>query len=244
MGAAGGSGRIGYAMAGRPGRGRSSQGATFHPPGQPFGRAIEKIMSWGLLCRKDRDPKDYPPCSGMTVRGVKYSNSAAKFWPGLVEEVTEEFPQCTRIELSAPIGVALSRRHLFPQIDLQKDMDDLMKLDFDEAMSQAIAEMNLIGPPSPVRVRLAAGEGYLFESDLPPDCLDSETFLCLVAWLLEWARIPPSRWNDDALRGAFAARDIAKPVTYGFSFRLSYQPLSEGLRRLDVAIVFSVARGQ
>mgnify|MGYP000237189224 FL=1 len=201
-------------------------------------------MSRGLLSRRESDPKDRPPCTGVTIRGVRYSNSAAKFWCGLIDEVTDEFPRCTRIELSAPVGVALSRRHLFPQLDLQKDMDDLVKLDFEKAMSEAIVAMNLMGPPAPVRVRLESGRESLFEDDLPLDCLDSETFLCLVAWLLEWAGVPQSRWNDDAVRGAFAARDLGRPVTYGLSFRISYQHVSEGLRRMEVGLAFSATRVQ
>ncbi|MDA0989593.1 MAG: hypothetical protein O3A51_02435, partial [Verrucomicrobia bacterium] len=44
---------------------------------------------------------DTEDCEAIEVRHVVYRHTAAKFWPRLIDESREAFPDCTRIELTA-----------------------------------------------------------------------------------------------------------------------------------------------
>ena len=65
----------------------------------------------GLISGKKKDSK--PPsgsdvCTSLYVHGTRYTNTAAKFWPTLIDEVLEEFPHCATIELAASIAGTLA----------------------------------------------------------------------------------------------------------------------------------------
>ena len=110
-----------------------------------------------------------------------------------------------------------------------------------EVMRNTLAELELMGPPSPVRIRLLEDDKDLLAAELPLDCVDSETLPCLVVWLLEWAQIQTSLWNSEDVSGEFMAEDRRRGIIYGFVFHVTLTHLSEGLYRRTLSIVPSVS---
>lgn len=192
----------------------------------------------GLISRKhDKKAPDEPGISSLFVGGVRYINSAAKFWPSLIDEVREDFPDCSLIELTASFAEKLHRRHLFPAIAFEEDFHLLLSENLRDAIREALAEMELLGPPSSVRIRLLSGRREVLSRGLPLDCVDAEIFPYLAVWLLEWAGIPASRWNSEFLSGDIMAEDRKRRLVYRLSFSLTNRHLSEGLYQRSVSIV-------
>jgi hypothetical protein len=187
----------------------------------------------------DAYPTGRPATETLYVRRMPYRNSAAKFWPGLADEVAEFFPDRPDIELSAPSGTPLSRRALFPEEELQRDLDRLMEEG--RTLEDVLAELELTGLPAPVRLRLLSGGRVAHEQALPTDCLDNETFPYLVAWLLEWAEVPEDRWNAGSVEGRFSGQDAKRRRDYAMAFALSNEPIKEGLVQRTVKVTVSVA---
>ena len=199
----------------------------------------------GLITRRpDGPPPEGPGCQVLFVHGLPYRHTAAKFWPTLVDEVCEDFPTCTLVELSASCCGRLERRHLYPELAFQRDLQDLLNADLEEEMRNALAALDVTGPPPAVSIRLLAGEAEILSDILPLDCVDAEIFTYLVAWPLEWGAIPMDRWNSEFLNGEFRAEDRKRGRHYHFSFGLTNRHLSEGLfqRVLGVAPSMRAAR--
>ena len=180
----------------------------------------------------------YPGPAEMHVDGVPTTNSAAKFWPSLVDEVCGEYPDCTRVELSAPATAPLEFEDLFPVWSLQKDIDEHKDTDIRQAMARTLAELELLGGPSPVTLRLLCADTELLATDLPQDCLDSETFPFLLVWLLEWAGLHHSEWNEDLSEGELTMVNRERRLRYLLAFELRHEHLSEGLYRRTVTLRF------
>jgi len=174
----------------------------------------------------------------MHVDGVPSTNSAAKFWPSLVDEVCGECPGCTRMELSAAATGLLKFEDLFPAWSLQQDLDELKDTDIRQAMARTLAELELLGGPSSVTLRLMTDDAELLLTELPQDCLDAETFPFLLVWLLEWAGIHHSRWNDDCVTGELSMVNLERRLQYELAFEMRREHLSEGLYRRTIAIRF------
>ena len=139
----------------------------------------------GLLdTERSKTPTHGPRVTAIFVSGTRFHNAAAKFWPTLIDEVGEEFPNCSLIEMSAPISGPLEQEHLFPALALERDLNALIHADFEEVMKKALAELELFGPPSSVRIRLCTDEGELLSRELPRDCIDAEILPHLLVWLL------------------------------------------------------------
>ncbi len=193
----------------------------------------------GLLSDfKPNDPIDYRPrAQALFVLGVRYANAAAKFWPSLIDEIREDWPTCSLLELTAPSARDLNREHLHPELALQRGFDALWGADLQQVMRECLAEMELLGPPAPVRARLFKGAELLLSRALPLDSVDSETFSYLVAWHLEWARIPVDRWNGTAVSGTIRGEDRDRGRVYQMTFTLHNRHLSEGLFLRSLTVV-------
>lgn len=183
-----------------------------------------------LSNRQDRDPGAAGAGADfLMIGGERYGNSAAKFWSSLIDEICEDFPHCSSAELSAPVPGLLNRGHLFPEGALQNDLGRLLTADFEAEMESALAEISLLGPPSSIRVRLLDDEGEVFSGEIPADCADADILPFFVTWLLEWAEVPESAWNDSEVAGCVKAEDIKRAVSYSIPFTLTNRHLSEGL---------------
>ncbi len=167
---------------------------------------------------------------GIVVHGVRFVNSAAKFWPSLIDELLADYPVCDAIEFTMLTDYVLERDLLFPANALQHELDRRQgRKDFREAIREALSQFDMLGPPGAVHARLLAGSRLIAERDLPLDCVDADIFPCLLVWLLEWTEIPQDRWNDPEVNGAFCGHD--RETSYCLQFSLHSEHLSEGLFR-------------
>jgi hypothetical protein len=187
------------------------------------------------LGNKDNAPEEErPTTSALFVKGTRFDNTAAKFWPGLVDEVFEKFPFRPAIELSALSSDDLARRHLFPELDMQRDMDRMIEKG--ETLEDVLAELDITGPPAPVRLRLLRAGKVVFEQALPEDCLDAETFPCLLVWLLEWSGVPDTEWNTPRQKGVFRGDDRQRHRSYAISYTIVTNHVKEGLLQRTVTL--------
>jgi hypothetical protein len=178
--------------------------------------------------------------NGWFVGGERYSNSAAKFWPSLIDEAREEFPPSSSLELSAAVGCRLHRRHLFPQIELQEQFEWLREFDMARLVRETIAELEVLGPPSSVTLRVVDGDTELALHPLPADCIDAEIFPYIAAWPLEWAGIPATLWSNAFLSGAFDAEDRTRGLLYSIELAFASRHLSEGLYSCSISMDHTV----
>lgn len=190
-----------------------------------------------LLSRKDDLSGAPRGPSALFVSGVRHSNSAAKFWPRLVDEVRRDFPACTEIRLSTALSQPLDRDRLFPLKDFEDQARELAGQDLGTVLRETAAELELLGPPAAVRIELLAGEEVLLGDALPLDCLDAEIFPFLLAWLLEWAGIPEPLWRGELLSGEVRAEDRLRGRLYALAFSVVRRHLSEGLFECTVALL-------
>ena len=199
----------------------------------------------GLLRRVDPGSwTEGPGCRGWVVGEVRYHHTAAKFWPTLLDEIAEVFPGGVRMELSADGSGRLGARHLYPERAFQEDLQRLLDSGADLAreIHNTFLELDLTGPPPPVRIRIFDGDGEaLYGGTLPTDAVDGEIFLVLVAWPLKWSDIPESEWNAERLEGGFRGEDRERGRVYEVRFSLTTRHLSEGLYRRKFS--FSFAKG-
>lgn len=194
--------------------------------------------------KRDKALPDKPGTQWLFVRGVRYANTAAKFWPSLIDEVREDFPDCSIIELAASTSGELERENLFPEIAFEKDFYHLLTADMQEEMRNILAELEIMGPPCSVQIRLLRGKKELLSSELPLDCIDAEIFPFLIVWLLEWAGIPEFQWNNEFLEGNITAEDKKRRLLFRISFSLNNRHLSEGLYQRSISLVHSVIGSQ
>ena len=173
----------------------------------------------------------------MLIGGEWFRNSAAKFWPWLKEKTRAEYPDARAVELTALCGDRLTRRMLDPAQSLQDTIDRVMAGAPMPSLEDTLAELEMIGGPAPVRVRVL-GEGETVLAEETPGLVDAEPFPFLVVWLLEWAGVPDTRWNDLVVEGAFMARDTQRDAPCRMSFSLWNEHVSEGLfeRRVRVKV--------
>jgi hypothetical protein len=190
--------------------------------------------------REDPVPGRARAGAALFIAGVRCANSAALFWPRLIREALELRPECTRVELSALTCGPLSAELLHPESALQRDIVRLLGADLHAAMRRVLAEMEAAGPPGAVTARLYAGRTLILEHGLPLDCLDAEILPYLMAWPLEWAGIPESRWNDGQISAAVVAEDRTARITYRMRFDLAGRHLSEGLYDRRISVQFEV----
>lgn len=176
--------------------------------------------------------------SALYVNGIPFTNTAAKFWSCLFDEVAVASLPDTVIELSASSGGTLSADLLSPATLLQRDLDAIDPATVQAAYADGLAVLELMGPPAGVRLRLLPpGETQPF-LDIGLTYMDAEIFPFLLSWLLEWANLPDAAWNEAAVQGMFAAADPARTLSYKVAFDLRTRHLSEGLYHRTLLIRF------
>src|SRR3989339_904147 len=151
-------------------------------------------MSRILKTEQDNSPIPDKAMGPVFVNSKRYNNSAAKFWYGLIEEITTDFKDCTEIELLSKASLQLHRGLLRPELNLEHDIEQLLFKNLAAEMENTIAELELLGPPPAVHIRLLSNASEIISRDLSLDIIDSEIFPCLIVWPLEWARIPETCW--------------------------------------------------
>jgi hypothetical protein len=175
-------------------------------------------------------------CTALVVDSKRYTHSAAKFWPALLDEVALKYPTCDRLELAASSSGPLESRRLYPEIELQESIMELMNADLRQAVHETIAALEILGPPGPVELRLFEKKAELMHGTLPLDSVDAEIFPYLMVWLLKWADIPEAAWNREHLGGEFSAADPRRGLQYEITFTSANRHLSEGLYRRSIAL--------
>jgi hypothetical protein len=172
------------------------------------------------------------------VRGFPFVNTAAKFWSCLFDEVASECPPQTIIEMSALTGGQLTPELLTPEAMLQKDMERLESTDIQDAFNDALAALEIIGPPQAVCLRLLPPSGLGPIREMILDYLDADVLPFLFAWLMEWATVPDSLWNAPCVRGQIQAEDHDRGWHYRVAFELRTTHLSEGLFQRSIVVSF------
>lgn len=195
-----------------------------------------------LLGGGKRGTAGHPACEELYVHRVRYANSAAKFWPALLDEVEEILPGCSRIELITTGEGPLTSMQLYPELELERDLERLATADIAEVMQSTLAMIGITGPPPRVRVQLFRGNRRVRSRLLPADCVDAEIFSFLLAWLLRWACIPESCWNDGRIDGRFTAEDRRREKHYDVAMSLANEHLAEGLYRRTLALTRGASR--
>lgn len=170
------------------------------------------------------------------VRAISYSNAAAKFWSGLLDEVAADFPPQATVALSAPTGGWLTPEQLTPEKVVQQDLDNLANEDLRQAYTDAVSTLDLIGPPpqTTLRIQLPGTPLPLLTQSL--EVLDAEILPFLLVWLLEWSNVPEVLWNEPSVHGRFLADDPVRQLHYRIAFRLTNQHLREGLFQREVTV--------
>lgn len=180
----------------------------------------------------------------LVVRGRRFTNSAAKFWSTLIDELREDHPECKMIVLDAVNEGRLDPALLFPELELQRELDkaDFSAASLRKAWHKALADFELYGPPGAVRMRVLSDFGEIRRLTLPMDCVDAELLLYLLVWLLEWSDLPISLWNEPKVKGAFSAIDPLRRFKYFMHFVIEHQPLKEGLLTWKLELHFGRSR--
>ncbi len=178
----------------------------------------------------------------LLIGGQLFTNSAAKFWSALLDELHSDFKESDGIVLETLSDTILSRELLFPQALLQREIDACAPIeDVRRSLEEALEEMELTGPPDSVRADVLAGDAVLKRCVLPFDCIDAEVFAFLLAWLLEWAEVPEALWNSDRVNGGFTARDRERGLLYDMRAALVFEHVSEGLFRRILKVNYVIS---
>ena len=172
------------------------------------------------------------------IRGFPYANTAAKFWTSVLDEVFAAYPAGTALELAASSGGLLVPSLLTPEVMLQRGMDRLAAQDNQETLQDAMAVLELIGPPGSISLRMTPPGKDASPQEIELDYLDADLLPFLLAWLLEWASIPDALWNQPRVRGAFAGDDPSRCFRYLVAFELRSRLLSEELYHRSLRLHF------
>jgi hypothetical protein len=170
-----------------------------------------------------------PMVRGWVVGGTTFTNSAAMFWVGLLNEVARAYPQCTSMELAAGCPGRLKDECRWPEKAFERDLDALASTDLGTVLREAVAEMELLGGPTPIALRVYEGENERRCGAIPLDCADAEIFPYLVAWMLFWADLPERVWNREIMNGELRASGIDDGGDYALGLELRNRHLSEDL---------------
>lgn len=190
----------------------------------------------GLLTDRHEGSAKRKLCRALYINGTRYTSSAAKFWPALLDEVHADFPRCDRFELSAPGAGLVDAHHLHPEQELVQELEGIDIEDLKSAIIGTMAELELFGPPPAVQARLFCGSEEVYARALPEDCLDGDILPYLIAWLLRWAEVPEPEWEQARVSGRFDAVDRGRRLAYAVAFDFSQAHLSEGLYQRTVSV--------
>jgi len=181
-----------------------------------------------------------PVYDGWHVHGVRFTHSAAMFWPRLLDEARATYPSCHVVELCAPGGGILTADLLHPERALERSLERMAVDDSARERDAAIAELELLGLPAATRIRLFADGASDPLLEQPLDAVDEEILPNLLAWLLEWARIADAMWNSEFVHGSFDAEDRDRRLLYRLVLDVRNQLLSEDLYRRTIRIDFDI----
>gem|GEM_PF-666795 len=172
------------------------------------------------------------------VDGEPFTNSAAKFWLSLLDEISQDYPDCTTVELEAATCGPLDPSQLHPEQEFAREAERLWGCRLQDLIRETVAQLELLGPPGPVIIRLFSGSDLRLEQILPTECVDAEIYPYLITWLLEWSRLAALHWNNPLIEGSFTATDRDSRRIYHVQVRLENQHLSEDLfrRRLRLSV--------
>ena len=177
--------------------------------------------------------RDEPPggcgCRWWSVAGERHDNTAAKFWSALLDEVAADYPPATALALSGATDGLLAPDALDPAIALRRELSRAGRGDIRRAMRDTLAVLAITGPPPPVRVRLLQPGQRRPLLSRRLDDVDGDLLPFLFGWLLCWCGVPPGRWNEDEVEGAFAAEDAGRSRRYDLRVLLTNRHLREGL---------------
>ena len=193
-----------------------------------------------ILPRDDAAQPSAPAPKRIHIGGTAYANSAAKFWPGLVDEAADEFAGSSVIRLTWTSDRPLERDSLYPEKLLEQELERWGLADTAREMERTMTELAVFGPPTPVRITVSGADRELHAGELPLDCVDSEVVLFLTAWLLEWAGVPDFAWNQQSAVGELIAEDRERKRQYRLAIDLRNQHLSEGLYQRTLSVTFSL----
>lgn len=181
--------------------------------------------------------------SPLYIRGVPYTNAAAKFWLALVRETRADYPGSDAMALTALMDGSLRVDMLFPTLALEREIQRTEKTGRCESLAALIAECELFGLPGAVQLEVCSGAETVSARALPCDCVDAEIFAYLLVWLLEWAEIPEKEWNADQVSGSIPAGDAERGVFMPWRVNLENTHLSEGLYRRRVLLAWERRAG-
>ena len=168
----------------------------------------------------------------LIIGGVRFTHAAARFWASLLSEVAADYPGCTALVFETLSGTVLTRDLLYPETALQHELDRLQpEVPIEQALKEALAELEIFGPSGAVQLRLLAGDREMRRCQLPLDCVDADIFAYLLAWLMEWAELPASQWNSERAEGAFPVHDPDSTPGGSLQFEFAREHISEGLYR-------------
>ncbi len=188
------------------------------------------------------NPPDLPErkygALGLHINGQLYTNSAAQFWSNLLDEIHEDFDSCNSVELIAMGSSTLTRAQLHPANSLQDELKALAGMDITQVLKDAVSELELIGPPGPIRIRILNNGRELIAKNLSTDCVDAEIFPFLATWLLEWGQVPDFYWNNASVESQLKADDWGRGFVYTIDMRLATEHVSEGLLSRTLQITF------
>lgn len=171
------------------------------------------------------------------VGGHLYNHTAARFWMALLDEVRACFPESNRLELSAISPLPFDPGFLNPVSSLERMFATARTEDYAKTLNALVAELEWTGPPSGIHLAIYRDEDICLEGELAPDIADAETFMYLVAWLMEWAGVPRMQWIGEWVRGAFDAQDAGRGREYHVEWTLHTRALSEGLSLYTLSVL-------
>jgi len=193
-------------------------------------------MSRLFNANKDDKAEDTRLYGQILVNNITYTNSAAKFWYGLIEEMRNDFPTCTKVELSTSTPDSLTEDILSPELALERDLERLMFKDISAELSDTIAALEIFGPPPPVHIQIYTDKTQIISRDLSQEIMDAEIFSYLAAWLLKWAEIPLCLWNNETLNGTIVIQEMKIKTASRIRFEMKKQQISEGLYRKSIKL--------
>lgn len=170
------------------------------------------------------------------VGGFPYANTAAKFWTCLLDEVAENYPPGTGVVIAGACSGQLSAALLDPENLLQRDMRALESDKAQQVLNDAIGVLELLGPPPGIRLRLVGPEGQAILREMVMEDIDAELMPFLMSWLLEWAQVPDSQWNNKVVRGLFKGEDRHRSYGYQIAFELRNKLLGEELYEREILL--------
>ena len=188
--------------------------------------ATNSIMRKHGIAMNTMHPKWY-------VNGHRYDHAATRYWMALFDEVCERYPEHTAVELSTTSALPLDRDLLNPAASLERMLQTPPP---SRSLAELLKELEWTGPPAGIRIAVYQGKDLCLEGRISTEVADAETFMYLVAWLLEWAKIPTFQWNAESVRGDFRAEAPPYGHIYDAAFSLHTETLDEEMMKYTLSM--------